>query len=80
MHKLGYVVVSSTDNLNLSGFVSVVSGGIYSNYYLLIGFIRQILNQVFQGVSTWWSWTLGRVACQLYYKNQTRETGELQLY
>ena len=51
MHKLGNVVVNNTDNLIISSFVGVVSVGIYSNYYLLIGSIRQILDQVFQGIT-----------------------------
>ena len=51
MHKIGAVVVSNTDNLLISGFVGVISAGIYSNYYLLIGSIRQILDQVLQGVA-----------------------------
>ena len=51
MHKIGTVVVSNTDNLLISSFVGVISAGIYSNYYLLIGSIRQILDQVLQGVA-----------------------------
>ena len=51
MHKLGNVVVNNTDNLLISSFVGVVSAGIYSNYYLVIGSIRQILDQAFQGVT-----------------------------
>ena len=51
MHKIGTVVVGNTDNLLISSFVGVISAGIYSNYYLLIGSIRQILDQVLQGVA-----------------------------
>lgn len=51
MHKLGSVVVNNTDNLILSGFVGVVSVGIYSNYFLIIGSVRQVLDQAFQGVA-----------------------------
>lgn len=51
MHKLGSVVVNNTDNLIISSFVGVISVGIYSNYYLLIGSIRQIIDQVFQGIT-----------------------------
>ena len=43
MHKLGNVIVNNTDNLLISSFVGVISAGIYSNYYLVIGSIRQIL-------------------------------------
>lgn len=51
MHKLGNVAVNNTDNLLISSFVGVVSVGIYSNYYLLIGSVRQVLDQIFQGIT-----------------------------
>ncbi len=51
MHKLGNVVVNNTANLLLSAMVGIVSVGIYSNYYLVIGSIRQVLNQMFQGIT-----------------------------
>lgn len=51
MHKLGNVVVNNTDNLILSSFVGVITVGVYSNYYLLIGSIRQVLDQVFAGIT-----------------------------
>lgn len=51
MHKLGSVVVNNTDNLLLSSLVGIVSNSIYSNYYLIIGSIRQVLNQMFQGIA-----------------------------
>ena len=51
MHKVGTVVVNNTDNLLLSSIVGIVSVGCYSNYYLLIGSVRQVLNQMFQGIT-----------------------------
>lgn len=51
MHKVGNVVVSNTDNLLISSLVGIVSTGIYSNYFLVIGSVRQVLNQVFQGIT-----------------------------
>ena len=51
MHKLGNVVVNNTDNLLISSFVGVISVGIYSNYFLLIGSVRQVLDQIFQGIT-----------------------------
>ena len=51
MHKVGTVVVNNTDNLLLSSLVGIVSVGMYSNYYLVIGSIRQVLNQMFQGIT-----------------------------
>lgn len=51
MHKLGNVMVNNTDNLLLSSFIGLASAGIYSNYYLIIGSVRQVLNQIFQGIT-----------------------------
>lgn len=51
MHKIGNVAVNNTDNLLLSSLVGIVSAGIYSNYYLVIGSVRQVLNQAFQGIT-----------------------------
>lgn len=51
MHKLGNIVVNNTDNLLISSFVGVITAGIYSNYYLVIGSIRQVLDQALQGVA-----------------------------
>lgn len=51
MHKIGMVVINNTDNLILSAFVGIVSVGCYSNYYLVIGSIRQILDQIFLGIT-----------------------------
>lgn len=51
MHKIGTVVVNNTDNLLISAFVGIVSVGMYSNYYLVIGSIKQVLEQVFQGIT-----------------------------
>ncbi len=51
MHKIGNVVVNNTDNLLLSSLVGIVSVGMYSNYYLVIGSVRQVLNQAFQGIT-----------------------------
>lgn len=51
MHKAGSVAVNNTDNLLLSSMVGIISVGCYSNYYLLIGSIRQIADQMFQGIT-----------------------------
>lgn len=51
MHKIGTVVVNNTDNLLISAMVGIVSVGKYSNYYLIIGSIRQVLEQIFQGIT-----------------------------
>lgn len=50
MHKAGHVVVNNTDNLLLSSLVGISSVSCYSIYYLLIGSVRQIFTQMFQGI------------------------------
>jgi len=51
MHKIGDVVINNTDNLMLSAIVGIISVGCYSNYYLVIGSIHQLLTQVFRGIT-----------------------------
>ena len=51
MHKIGNVIVGNTDNLLLSSLVGIVSVSRYSNYFLIIGSVRQVLNQMFQGIT-----------------------------
>ena len=51
MLKISNVVVNNTANLVLSAMVGIVSVGLYSNYYLIIGSVRQVLNQMFQGMN-----------------------------
>lgn len=51
MHKIGNVVVNNTDNLLISAMVGIISAGLYSNYYLIIGSVRQVLDQALQGIT-----------------------------
>lgn len=51
MHKVGTVIVNNTDNLILSAFTGLINVGSYSNYYLVIGSVRQLSTQVFQGIT-----------------------------
>lgn len=51
IHKMGGVVVEHTDSLLLSSLVGMISVGCYSNYYLVIGSVKQLLNQMFRAVS-----------------------------
>lgn len=51
MHKIGGVVVTSTDNILLSSFVSISSVGIYSNYYLIINALNLVFGQVYNSLS-----------------------------
>ena len=51
VHKAGSVIVNNTDNLLLSSLVGTLALGCYSNYYLIIGSVRQVLEQVFEGMT-----------------------------
>lgn len=51
MHKVGNVVINNTDNLLLSALVGTISVGKYSNYFLIIGSARQVLEQMFRGIT-----------------------------
>lgn len=50
-HKLGGVLVSSTDSIIISKYIAIAATGIYSNYLLIINAMRGILNQVFFAVT-----------------------------
>lgn len=50
-HKIGGVVVNSTDNILISKFVGVYWVGIYSNYIMIIIMINGVLNQAFTAVT-----------------------------
>ena len=47
MHKVGNVVVNSTDNILLSMFVSLESVGLYSNYFFITNALNSITSHVF---------------------------------
>ncbi len=50
-HKLGEVVLSSTDNLIISKFVGLVAVGLYSNYTLIQQALTSILSQIFAAMT-----------------------------
>ena len=50
-HKLGEVMVFSTDNLLISKFVGLVEVGLYSNYTLIQQALTSILAQVFSAMT-----------------------------
>lgn len=45
-HKIGTIVVTSTDNIVLSKYVSLVAVGIYSNYAITVSAITNLANRV----------------------------------
>jgi len=49
--KLSSVVVTSTDNLLISKFVSTILLGYYSNYTLFVTMIRTVLSKVFESLT-----------------------------
>lgn len=50
MHKVGGVVVNSTDNIILSKFIGLISVGIYSNYALIITALNTIIGQIYNSI------------------------------
>lgn len=50
-HRLGAVLINHVDNLLLSLFMGISTVGIYSNYYLIISFVRQMLDKIIQAIS-----------------------------
>ena len=50
MHKVGNVVVNSTDNVLLSTFVSLDAVGLYSNYYFITNALNSVSQHVFNSV------------------------------
>lgn len=50
MHKIGLVGINNTDNLILTGIVGLLAVGSYSNYYLVIGSVRQIIDRTVRGI------------------------------
>ncbi|MBZ9625464.1 oligosaccharide flippase family protein [Clostridium sp. FP2] len=50
-HKIGGVVVSSTDNILISTFIGVYWVGLYSNYVMIIAMINGVLGQVFTALT-----------------------------
>ena len=51
LHKISGVLVGHTDNLLLSSMISTGVVGVYSNYVLLTASVKQILDQVFEGIA-----------------------------
>ncbi|MGN0638830.1 MAG: lipopolysaccharide biosynthesis protein [Huintestinicola sp.] len=51
MHKVGSIVVLSTDNILISKLVGIASTGIYSNYYLITNALERVIGQIFTSIS-----------------------------
>lgn len=51
LHKIGGVVVFSTDNIIISKIVGLASVGLYSNYSMIFSALENIMSQVFTAIS-----------------------------
>lgn len=51
MHKVGGVVVTSTDNILISKIIGLAIVGIYSNYLLIITALNTILSQIYNSLT-----------------------------
>ncbi len=51
IHKIGGMVVFSSDNLILSRYVGLATVGIYSNYYLITDALNKIFSQIFTSLT-----------------------------
>jgi len=66
-HKVGYIVVTSTDNIILSKFVSLVAVGLYSNYATLVSAITGVMTRILGAlVPTIASYTLHKTKEESY--------------
>ncbi|MBQ7410036.1 MAG: oligosaccharide flippase family protein [Clostridia bacterium] len=51
LHKIGWVVVSSTDNLLISKFINITLVGIYSNYNMIISALTTVITQIYNAIT-----------------------------
>ena len=52
MHKVGNIVVTSTDNLIISKFINILSVGIYSNYVMITNIIYSTFSMIFISITS----------------------------
>ena len=52
IYKLGSVVLNGTDSIIISKYLGLIVLGLYSNYYLLVSAITQILSQLFNAFTS----------------------------
>ncbi|MDY5917705.1 MAG: oligosaccharide flippase family protein [Treponema sp.] len=51
MHKIGNIVVTSTDNIIISAFIGVTVVGYYSNYSMMTGIIYSMFSLIFTSIT-----------------------------
>lgn len=49
-YRIGGIILNSTDNIFISTMVNTMSVGIYSNYTLVISFINQFINMIYDSL------------------------------
>ncbi|GIN92572.1 oligosaccharide transporter [Siminovitchia terrae] len=52
MHRIGTVIVLSTDNILISSYVGLVAVGLYSNYRLILAALNIVLIQFFEALKS----------------------------
>lgn len=52
LHKIGDVVVNSTDNILISKIIGIEAVGIYSNYYMITSSLNLIYSQIFSAITS----------------------------
>lgn len=52
MHKIGNIVVTSTDNIIISKFINILSVGIYSNYTMITNIIYSTFSMIFISITS----------------------------
>lgn len=50
LHRIGGVVVNSTDNIIITKFVGLAATGLYANYLLIINAITMLITQIFNAI------------------------------
>lgn len=52
IYKVGTVIMNGTDNIIISQYLGLIIVGFYSNYVLIINSVTNLLNQVFNAISS----------------------------
>ena len=52
IYKVGTVIMNGTDNIIISKFIGLIIVGFYSNYVLIINSVTNVLNQIFNAITS----------------------------
>ena len=64
IYKIGTVITLGTDNIVISKFLGLIPVGIYSNYILITNSLNNVLNQVFNAITS----SIGNLSKSIYEK------------